>query len=234
LILLLFDGVNFNLYPYQVGGGSQERVAPMLDFMFGFNAFIEVISALISLAVGYYSFTAYRLFREKTLFSLYFSFMLQGAGLLTHGAVKITFFLIKEVKGARLPPPLKIPLISASYTICLLAQIAAYSILFYAYTRKSKWLAQTPLVIFLREYEPISQIFAFFLAALVTAHTAVNYQVRRELNSLLVFSGFLLISLGHFFFFLCPVSMMFFILASISQLAGYLSLLTMLLRVRKP
>ncbi len=206
----------------------------MLNFMFGFNAFIEVISALISLAVGYYAFSAYRLFKERTLFSLYFAFILQGVGLLTHGMVKTTFFLLKEIKGIKLPPPPKIPLVSASYTICFLTQTLAYLTLFYAYTKKSKWLVQASMILFLREYEPMSQILAFFLSALVTAHTAINYQVRRELNSFLVFLGFLSISLGHLFFFLCPVSAIFLNLASTAQLMGYSCLLIMLLRVRKP
>jgi hypothetical protein len=59
----------------------------------------------------------------------------------------------------------------------------------------------------------------------------MNYGVRKEKNSLLVFVGFVLLAISHVFFMLPPIIELFFVVAHMTQLLGFLALLIMLLRV---
>jgi hypothetical protein len=140
------------------------------------------------------------------------------------------------------------------YLIYFLTQVLAYGILIFAYVSQTRSLTRSdaslgliplfgivtleverpfrpfgPLV----EYHPIPEIVLLFLISCVAVQTGLNYSASKERNALLVFLGFLFLALSHLLFVLMPFSPLFFVIGHTFQLLGFVSLLTMLLRVTK-
>jgi hypothetical protein len=135
--------------------------------------------------------------------------------------------------------------------IYFLAQLVAYGLLIYAYVSQTRTLNMTsstamlaslfgfvtlqarPIRLFgpLVEYHPIPEIVLLLLVMYIAIQTGLNYSATKDRNALFVFLAFLLLALSHLFFILEPFSELFFVIGHILQLLGYISLLTMLLRV---
>jgi hypothetical protein len=62
---------------------------------------------------------------------------------------------------------------------------------------------------------------------------AINYNINKTKNGLLVFGAFASLALSHFFFLMFILIPIFFPFAHIAQLFGFLLLLAMLLRVNQ-
>jgi hypothetical protein len=95
--------------------------------------------------------------------------------------------------------------------------------------------SQSPILrpLGLLEYHPISEIVLLFLIVYIVFQTAINYSATKEKNALLVFLGFLLLVFSHLSFILTLAAPAFFVLGHVFQLFGFVSLLTMLLRVTR-
>lgn len=185
---------------------------------------MQIVDAIIAFAIGYYALKGYRLVRERTLFVLHFSFILLGVGLLVDGVVTIPALAFRGLS----------PIITVSYFLRITAEIAAYALLLFAYLRQTRGvMAGTTLSTMVLDYHPLPEIVVFFLVAYLAAQAAMNYSVKKERNSLLVFIGFVLLSMSHMFFILPPILRLFFVMAHVSQLLGFVALLTMLLRVAR-
>jgi hypothetical protein len=61
----------------------------------------------------------------------------------------------------------------------------------------------------------------------------INYSINKSTNALLVFGAFASLALAHLFFLMFILIPVFFPLAHIAQLFGFLLLLAMLLRVNQ-
>jgi len=83
----------------------------------------------------------------------------------------------------------------------------------------------------------IAQLVAYgiliFLVVYITAQMAINYSINKSSNALLVFGAFASLALAHLFFLMFILIPVFFALAHIAQLFGFLLLLAMLLRVNQ-
>jgi len=195
-----------------------------LQWFVGFDSAMQIVDATIAFAIGYYALKGYRLVKERTLFFLHFSFVLLGVGLLVDGIVTIPVFAFRGLS----------PITAVSYLLRITAEIAAYAVLLFAYVRQTRSLmAGTTLSAMLLYYHPLPEIVVFFLVAYLAAQAAMNYSVKKERNSLLVFIGFVLLSVSHMFFILPPILGLFFVMAHVSQLFGFVAFLTMLLRVAR-
>jgi len=194
------------------------------QWFIGFDSLMLIVDAAIAFAISYYALNGYRLARERTLFFLHFSFVLLGVGLLVDGVVTIPVLAFRGLS----------PIMTASYLMRITAEIVAYSLLLFAYLRqtRSSMVETAPLAMTL-EYHPLLEIVVFFLVAYLAAQAAMNYSVKKERNSLLVFIGFALLSISHMFFILPPILRLFFVMAHVSQLLGFVALLTMLVRVAR-
>lgn len=199
----------------------------------GFDSLMQLIDAVIAFAIGYYALKGYRLVRDRTLFFLHFSFILLGAGLLTDGVVSMPVLAFRGLS----------PMMAIGYTIRITAEIIAYALLLFAHLRQTRSFmtettmsAMAPGAISLIEilpYHPLLEIVVFFLVMFTAAQTAMSHGVRRDRNSLLVFIGFVLLAASHVLFIFPPIIRLFFAIAHITQLFGFLALLTMLLRVTR-
>ena len=197
----------------------------------GFDSLMQITESIIAFAIGYYALKGYRLIRDRTLFFLHFSFILLGAGLLTDGIVGMPVLAFRSLA----------PAITAGYFIRIVAEIVAYGMLLFAYLRQTKgFMADTallasataPIALFeFVPYHPLLEVALFFMITFIAAQTAMNYGIRKERNSLLVFVGFVFLAISHIFFILPPILRLFFVIAHLSQLLGFLALLAMLLRV---
>jgi hypothetical protein len=204
-------------------------VAPL--WFFGFDSLMEFTAFVIAAAVAHQALKGYKLANERTLLYLHLSFVLLGAGLLIDGLGNLIVLLVRFHRAYLF-------LSSLGYTINFFAQLVAYGLLVFAYIQQTRTsasqiaMAAMPLLLF--EHNPITELILLFLLVYIAIQTAINYSVNKSVSSLLVFGAFASLSIAHLFFLLFTFVSVFFALAHIAQLFGFLLLLAMLLRVNQP
>jgi len=202
-------------------------VAPL--WFFGFDSLMEFIAFIIAIAVSYQALKGYRLTNERTLLYLHLSFLLLGAGLAIDGLANLIVLLVRFHRAFLF-------LSSLGYSINFVAQLVAYGLLVFAYIQQTRTsvsqvaMAAMPALLF--EHNPVTELILLFLLVYIATQTGINYSVNKSAISLFVFGAFVSLVIAHLFFlfftFSAPV---FFALAQIAQLFGFLLLLAMLLRV---
>jgi hypothetical protein len=205
-------------------------VAPL--WFFGFDSLMEFIAFVIAIAVSYHALKGYRLANERTLLYLHLSFLLLGAGLALDGLANLIVLLVRFHRAFLF-------LSSLGYTINFVAQLVAYGLLVFAYIQQTRTsvsqvaMATMPALLF--EHNPVTELILLFLLVYIATQTGINYSVSKTASSSFVFGAFVSLAIAHLFFlfftFSAPV---FFALAQIAQLFGFLLLLAMLLRVNHP
>lgn len=204
-----------------------------LAWFLGFDSLMEFIAFAIAMAVAYQALKGYKLSKERTLLYLHFSFIFLGTGLLVDGLSSIVVLL------ARFHPALLF-LYAVGYTINFLTQLLAYGLLAFAYFQQTRNVsvqsvaATAVLSALFFERNAIAEFILAVLLVYITTQTAMNYSVSKNRNSLLVFGAFASLLFAHFFFMVYILFPIFFPLAHIAQLSGFLLLLAMLLRVNQP
>jgi hypothetical protein len=205
---------------------------PGPSWFLGFDSLMEFIAFAIALAVAYQALKGYRLSSGKTLLYLHFSFVLLGAGLLIDGLASTIVLFSRFYRGLLF-------LYAFGYTINFVAQVVAYGILVLAYLRQTRnvsveMTAAVPLMsVLFFERSAYTELVLIFLLVYLTAQMGINYNINRTTNALLVFGAFASLALAHFFFLMFVLAAVFFPLAHIAQLFGFLLLLAMLLRVNQ-
>jgi len=191
---------------------------------------MEFIAFAIAMAVAFQAMKGYRLAKERTLLYLNFSFLLLGAGLLVDGLANVIVLLSKFHRNFLF-------LSRIGYTIDFLAQLVAYGILVIVYLQQTRaWngqLAAAALPLVLLENNPLTELVLIFLLVYISGQSAINYNVSKTTNSLLVFGAFTSLAIAHVFFLLFTIAPIFFPFAHISQLFGFLLLLGMLFKVNQ-
>jgi len=210
---------------------------------------MESVAFIIAVVIAYEAFKGYRLTKQRTLLYVHFSFAMLSAGLLIDSLAGFLGIFARALKGF-------VAFTLVGYTIYFLAQVLAYVILVFAYVSQTRTLSTTsvflslvPLFGFaafqtapvptikllgpLVEYHPVSEIVLLFLVFYIAVQTGLNYSATKDTNAFLVFLGFLLLALSHLAFVLMPFSSMLFVIGHVLQLLGFVSLLSMLLRVTK-
>jgi len=206
-------------------------LAPL--WFFGFDSLMEFIGFAIASAVAYQALKGYRLSKERTLLYLNLSFGLLGAGLLIDGLANLIVLLVRFHRAFLF-------LSAFGYTIDFVAQLLAYGLLVFAYMQQTRNVgaeipiaaAAVPVLFF--EHNPVTELILIFLLVYIATHTAINYNMNKSASALLVFGAFASLSVAHIFFLLFTLAAIFFPLAHIAQLFGFLLLLAMLIRVNHP
>jgi hypothetical protein len=130
-------------------------------------------------------------------------------------------------------------LYSLGYTINFIAQLVAYGILVVAYLQQTRDVpvqlaAAAPIAsVLFFERNAYTELILIFLLVYITAQMVINYSINKSTNALLVFGAFASLALAHLFFLMFILKPIFFPLAHIAQLFGFLLLLAMLLRVNQ-
>lgn len=199
-------------------------------WFFGFDSLMEFIAFAIAMAVAFQAMKGYRLAKERTLLYLNLSFLLLGAGLLVDGLANVIVLLSKFHRNLLF-------LSRIGYTIDFIAQLVAYVILVIVYFQQTRaWnsqLAAAALPLALLESNPFTELVLIFLLVYISGQSAINYNVSKTTNSLLVFGAFTSLAIAHVFFLLFTIAPIFFPFAHISQLFGFLLLLGMLFKVNQ-
>ena len=203
-----------------------------LSWFLGFDSLMELIAFTIAFAVAYQALKGYRLSKERTLLYLHFSFVLLGAGLLVDALSGMIVLISHFLRGLLF-------LYSLGYTINFIAQLVAYGILVVAYIQQTRNVpvqlaAAAPIAsILFFERNAFTELILIFLLVYITAQMVINYNINKSTNALLVFGAFASLALAHLFFLMFILIPVFFPLAHIAQLFGFLLLLAMLLRVNQ-
>ena len=201
------------------------------SWFFGFDSLMEFIAFVIAIAIANQALKGYRLSKEKTLLYLNISFVLIGAGLLVDGLSSLIVLLEGARRGF-------LYAFAVGYSIYFVAQLLAYGLLVYAYIYQARsvtspaLLAAVPLLFF--ERNVVTELILIFLLVYIATQTGINYSINKTTNSMLVFGAFVSLVVAHGFFLIFVVAPIFFPLAHIAQLLGFLLLLAMLLRVNQP
>ena len=205
---------------------------PGLSWFLGFGSLMELIASTIAFAVAYQALKGYRLSKERTLLYLHFSFVLLGAGFLVDALSGIIVLVSHFLRGLLFLYPL-------GYTINFIAQLVAYGILVVAYLQQTRNVpvqlaAAAPMapVLFIQR-NAFTELILIFLLVYITAQMIINYSINKSTNTLLVSGAFASLALAHLFFLMFILIPVFFPLAHIAQLFGFLLLLAMLLRVNQ-
>ena len=193
---------------------------------------MELIAFAIAFAVAYQALKGYKLSKERTLLYLHFSFILLGTGLLVDALASMIVVISHLLRGLLF-------LYSLGYTINFIAQLVAYGILVIAYLQQARNVpvqlaAAAPIAsVLFFERNAYTELILIFLVVYITAQMAINYSINKSSNALLVFGAFASLALAHLFFLMFILIPVFFALAHIAQLFGFLLLLAMLLRVNQ-
>jgi len=193
---------------------------------------MELIAFTIAFAVAYQALKGYKLSKERTLLYLHVSFVLLGTGLLVDALSSMIVLISRFLRGLLF-------LYSLGYTINFIAQLVAYGILVVAYLQQTRNVpvqlaAAAPIAsVLFFERNAYTELILIFLLVYITAQMLINYSINKSTNALLVFGAFASLALAHFFFLMFILRPIFFPLAHIAQLFGFLLLLAMLLRVNQ-
>jgi len=195
---------------------------------------MEFIAFIIAIAIANQALKGYHLSRERTLLYLNISFVLIGTGLLVDGLSSLIVYLA-HVRRAF------IFLFGIGYTINFLAQLVAYALLVFAYIHQARSVgsgpgpalaaAAMPLLFF--ERNAVSELILIFLLVYIATQTGINCRINKGSNALLVFGAFASLAIAHVCFLIFTVAPIFFPIAQITQLFGFVLLLIMLLRVNR-
>lgn len=130
-------------------------------------------------------------------------------------------------------------LYALGYTINFITQLVAYGILVVVYLQQTRNVSlelavAAPLAsVLFFERNAFTELILIFLLVYITAQMGINYSMNKTTNALLVLGAFASLALAHFFFLMFILIPIFFPLAHIAQLFGFLLLLAMLLRVNQ-
>ena len=122
---------------------------------------------------------------------------------------------------------------SSSYNYFYILSLFAYVLLFFINLpdrKGSEFYALAPLFFI---QSPQFNLFAIVLLVFIAARNVFNFFKTKTQESFLVMFAFLMIFLFHVFLFLMPFGVELYLVAHIFLIAGFLSLLAMLVRVTK-
>ena len=213
---------------------------------YGLDSIMYVVSAIIGFFVSYYAYRLYDITSKKSHFYFFMSFTVLSMSLLivgiTSGFAYLNYFVYHQT------PPLLDALASVDdfgYWIYYIASFAAYCLLAYTYLPER---VKFPIMIpFWYSAFPYFNVLSLFLVSYVAFRSFVNFITKKTLNSWLVTLAFVGIGLYHFFLlftsfgnivYLTPTfsfiaGKFLYILAHLSLMGGFLSLLVMLVRVNR-
>jgi len=211
-------------------------------WFFGYDSILDLISFLITILIGFYSYRIYKLTGKKSYFFLYLAFLLLSIALVVKSFANLSLYfdLLHKigVKDTRLFGYQMAALGLFGY---VLLTLLGYIILI-ALTLKLKGKRIISLLFFLVILTILlaKNSFMFFhlisfalLLLYVTPYFYDNYSKVKNIKALLVFLCFFFLSFGHLFLSLVFYSNQFYVLGIILQLAGFLMLLVNLILVFK-
>ena len=203
---------------------------------------MEIVSAFISILIGYYASKAYKASSSKGLLYLYLGFIILGLGIFLR-TITATFFVLVNRFTDTVPSSLA-GLSNVGGIVFTLTQLIAYSLFIATYVYQSKGLNQQSigtvgvsavavLPIARLFYIPALEIVAITMLGFVAVSSMINWLHQKTLNSALVFLGFGFMFFSHILYLFIIFNEGFLILGQLIQLVGFVCLLLMLAKVNR-
>jgi len=209
------------------------------NWFFGIDIIIQLIGMVIALLISYYGLKCYKISSKKT--DLYFSlaFFLLGLTLLIYIFVVPAVFIYYTYYSS-IDPGILLKGSHILNFIFIFSTLGAFALLNLVYSK-----IKTPnaiitvfiLILSLAYFIYYSRSFiglnivSFLLVLQISLNIYKNWSKKKTTNSLLVLVAFAFIGLSTLFFILGNYLNISFLFGHISQLLGFGSLLTMLLRI---
>jgi hypothetical protein len=203
---------------------------------------MEIVSAFISILIGYYASKAYKATSARGLLFLYIGFIVLGLGIFLR-AITATFFVLVNRVTDVVPSSLA-GLSNVAGLVFTITQLVAYALFIATYAYQSKEIGQRNIgiegvsaaAIFPVArlfYIPTLEILAIAMLGFVAVSSMINWLHRRTLSSALVFLGFGLMFFSHILYLFMIFNEGFLFFGQLSQLAGFICLLLMLAKVNR-
>lgn len=197
----------------------------------GFDSLMYLLSAFIGFLISYYAFKVYNITKKRSHFYLHLSFTILSIGLLilvlTTGYFYINYYVFKRFTAFD-----EISYVDDfGYWVYYISSLVAYSLLAFTYLSED-WKLPIMLPVWSKGF-PYFHVTSFFILSYVIFKNAINYGIKKNKNAFLVTLGFTLMGSYHFLMFFAFVSKYIYVLADLSLLLGFMSLLMMLARVSK-
>jgi len=210
-------------------------------WFFGYDVFLELAFALITLIVSYYAYKIYRLSGQyqSKLFSIAFSFFS-----ISYFIQSLLNFAIISKLGENICSAIKLQNITTLnlYGIYIHTIFSVIGLVTLAYmtlkTKSLKIYSMILLISLLTLILSLNKIYLFyvlssFLLVYIVLHYLVNFLENKQINTLLVLIAFLLLLFGHIHFIFAINHELFYILGHFLELTAYLLILINLIMVLK-
>ena len=187
-----------------------------------FEMLMEAVGASISFLTAYYSLKAFRLSGRRPLLYLHFGFIILGVSMMSR-----VFGSLYVISAMAMPVSVR-GMVGLISTACGVMRVASYGLFAAAYSggRRVEMAVLIPLLV-----NPYTEFLCVAVMVYVVVQSAINHAFVKTSESLLVFVAFLLMLVSHIMFTMSHVRAMLYLLAHVSQLAGFAAMLTMLLKV---
>jgi hypothetical protein len=197
-----------------------------------FSSLAYCAAAVISALISYFSWKIYRKKRMKSnlLLSLGFAGLAVSFAILTFTSL-FTYLYIPYLRGF-----LSLNRVNVNgFNLYYIISVISYILLNLVYLPK-KFVQKIKIfpVLFVPIYYMSSSAFhivSIILVAIIAARTIFNFARSKSLNASLVMICFLAMVTHHILIYNLPFDIAFYLLAHVVLAAGFLSLLTMLIRV---
>jgi hypothetical protein len=203
---------------------------------------MELVSAFISFLIGYYASKAYRASSSRSLHFLYLGFAVLGTGIALRAIMAVYLILANRI--VETVPGSLVGISNTAGIVFMVTQLVAYSLFIatYAYREKGEDElgrgfsgvavgAVFPLARLF--YSPALEVVAIAMLGFVGYSAMVNWRHRRTAGSALVFYGFALMLVSHILFLFMLFNEFLFFVGQMVQLAGFLCMLLMLVKVNR-
>lgn len=197
-------------------------------WFFGFDSAMYLLSAAIAFLVSFNALKLYNMTSKKSHFYLHASFAVLGMGLLTLG---ITTLLTLSTSRASIFADAVSWADDFGFWIYYASSLFAYGLLAMMYLpEKLKFPIFLP---FWNIGFPYFHILSFFILSYVILKSAANYALNRNRNTFMVMLAFALMGAYHLLSLFTSHNAFVYVIAQISLLSGFASLLAMLTGVNK-
>ncbi len=208
------------------------------DWLYGANAVVlELLAMLASFSISYFGYKAHKILSQKRFFYLGLAFFFIGISFLARTIVHILFYifgakelLIEVLQNINYGSLFYMILTLVGYLII----VAVITELFDRRTVPLLFLISLAGILFSQAPTQLFHIISLILLFFIMWRQLLNYAKNKNMNALLIFITFLLLSGGHVLFMsrlYLGTPYMIYILAHLFQLFGYLALLLAMIRV---
>jgi hypothetical protein len=226
-------------------------------WFYGFDALMYFISSLIGFLLSFYFHKIYSLSSEKRHLYLFWGFLVLSFGLLSLSVTDIFSYITFWQCHPSTPCTLGIldqafDIASFSYFLYFGLSIIAYALFMFSYIPKKFkisnlpiWLLSIYFIVVLitlplgrgevvwYSYSVFFDLIAFLMIFFVFFMNAMNFSENKNTESFLVIISFLFLSLFHLIHIFSFVSGWMYVLAHVSMLISFISLLSVVIKVKR-